>query len=487
MKSSVEPLEGNKVKLSVTVEEAEIEKEVDAAFRRIAKEVRIPGFRPGKAPRRILEARVGVGPARADALQHAIPEYYEQAVREHDVDIIASPDIDLTAGEDEGGLAFDAVVQVRPTLDLAGYENLRVTVDSPVPTDDDVTARIDQLREQNSDLATADRAARDGDQVSIDITGSQDDEPLSGLTAQDYLYEVGSGTVVAAMDDQLRGAKAGDILSFTADHPDPDEDPVDFRILVKEVKEKVLPEPDDAFAADASEFETIDELRADIRTRLTLMGKVQGQMALQQKTSEAVADLVTDDVPEPMVDQEMQQRLQDMALRLQAQGVDLQQYLEATGQDQEAFVAQLRETAEGGVRLDLALRAVADAEAIEATDDDLEAELAEVAERVEQPIEVVREQFESSGTLPAVRSDIRKRKALEWLVEHVEIVDGDGNPIDRALFTVDDEEDAAGSDEDAVGDAPATAAAETPAAESTAAETPADEPETDTDPDEDAP
>ncbi len=441
MKSTVEPLEGNKVKLSITLDEAEVEKEVDAAFRRMAKEVRIPGFRPGKVPRRLLEARVGIAPARADALQHAIPDFYEQAVREHDVDIIASPEIDLTEGQEEGDVAFDAVVEVRPLLNLAGYDQLRITVDSPEPTDDDITERIDQLRDQNSELATVERAARDGDQVSIDISGMQDGEPLPGMTAEDYLYEVGSGAVVPEMDAELQGAKAGDILSFTADHPDPDQDPVEFRILVKEVKEKVLPEPDDDFATEASEFETMDELRADVTKRLTMMRKAQGQMALQQKTSEALVDLVTEDIPEALVSNEMQQRLQDMAMRLQAQGIELGQYLEATGQDQEAFVEQLRETSTGAVRVDLALRAVAEAEGIEATDEDLESELADVAERVEQPVEVVREQFEVADTMTMVKFDIKKRKALEWLIDHVEIVDPEGNPIDKDAFTIDVEDD----------------------------------------------
>lgn len=440
MKSTVEPLEGNKVKLSITLDDAEIEKEVDAAFRRMAKEVRIPGFRPGKVPRRLLEARVGTAPARADALQHAIPDFYEQAVREHDVDIIASPEIDVTEGQEEGDVVFDAVVEVRPLLNLAGYDQLRITVDSPEPTDDDITERIDQLRDQNSDLVTVERAAHAADQVSIDISGVQDGVSLPGMTAEDYLYEVGSGSIVPEMDSELQGAKAGDILSFTADHPDPDEDPVEFRILVKEVKEKVLPEPDDDFAKEASEFETMDELRADITERLTMVRKVQGQMALQQKTSEALVDLVAEDVPEALVSHEMQQRLQDLAMRLKAQGVELGRYLEATGQDQEAFVEQLRETAAGGVRLDLALRAVAEAEGLEVTDDDLETELADVAERVEQPVDVVREQFEAADTMTLVKFDIKKRKALEWLIDHVEIVDADGNPIDKDAFTIDVED-----------------------------------------------
>ncbi|MCU1357527.1 MAG: Trigger factor [Acidimicrobiales bacterium] len=440
MKSTVEPLEGNKVKLSIEVDGAEFEKEVDAAFRRIAFEVRLPGFRPGKAPRRLLEARIGVEAARGDALEHALPGYYAEAVTEHEVDAIAPPEIDITAGKEDGDVAFDAVVEIRPELNLGGYDSLRVTIDSPDVADEEVTSRVDRLREGFAKLEPVERPAQTGDHVTIDVAGSQDGEAVDGLTADDYLYEVGSATVVPELDEQLAGAKVGDILEFTADHPDPDEDPVTFKILLKEVKEKVLPDEDDAFAAEASEFETIAELRADLTKRLGMVKKVQAQMQIQQKTAEALADLVEDDVaPDALISNEMQQRLEDLAMRLEAQGIGIEQYLATTGQEQEAFVTELRQTSAQGVKVDLALRAVATAEAIEVSDEDLEAEYAAVAERVGQKTAQVRKQLERNGQVSAVRSDLRTRKALEWLIEHVELVDEGGNVIDRASLEVEPE------------------------------------------------
>jgi trigger factor len=459
MKSTIEPLEGNKVKVSIEVGESEFDKEVDAAFKRIAREVRIPGFRPGKAPRRILEARVGTEAARADALQHALPEYYAKAVTEHEVDVIAAPEIDITSGETEGDVVFDAVVEVRPQISVGGYATLRVTIDSPEVTDEEVDHRIDHLREQFAEYVTVSREAREGDQVTIDIAGSQDGEPMSGLTAEDYRYIVGSGTVVPELDGELTGSKVGDILQFTADHPQPDEDPVDFRVLVKDVAEQKLPEADDAWAEEASEFSTIEELRADTRKRMEMVKKVQAQMAIQEKTGEALADLVEDDVPEPLVDAEVQNRIQDLAMRLQAQGMDLGQYLAATGNDQEAFVAELRDTATQAVKVDLALRAVAEAESTEVTDEDLEEEFASIAERVGQEPEQVRKQFERNEQVPLVRSDIRKRKALEWLLEQVEVVDESGNPVDRAALTIEPE---TSEEADAEGDQTEDAADEAP-------------------------
>jgi trigger factor len=436
MKSSVEPVEGNKVKLSVEVDGVEFEREVDAAFKRIAREVRIPGFRPGKAPRQLLEARIGTEAARGDALERALPQYFAEAVQEHDVDAIAPPEIDITAGQEEGDVVFDALVEVRPVVQVGGYDSLRVAIESPEVSDADVDERIDRLREGFAQLETVERPAQAGDHVTINVVGSQDGEALEGLTADDYLYEVGSGSVVAELDEQLTSAKVGEVLEFTADHPDPDEEPVDFRVLVKEVKEKALPEADDAFAAEASEFTTIEELRTDLFTRIGTVKRAQAQMEIQQKTAQALAELVDAEIPDALVDAEVQQRTEDLAMRLQAQGVTPEQYFASTGQDQDGFVAELRETATQGVQVDLALRAVMEAEEIDVSDEALEAEYDSIAERVGQKPAQVRKQLERNGQMSAVRSDLRKRKALEWLIERVELVDEDGTTIDRASLDV---------------------------------------------------
>ena len=265
MKATVEPLEGNKVKVSVEVDETEFEKQVDAAFKRIAREVRIPGFRPGKAPREAARGphRHGGGPRRRPP---ALGARLLRARRSSRTRSTSSPSPRSTSpsGEESGDVAFDAVVEIRPKVIVGGYASLRITVDNPEASDEEIEERIDRLREGFAELEDVDRPAIDGDNVTIDIAGTQDGEPQPGLTADDYLYEVGSGTVVPELDEQLAGAKVGDILEFDADHPDPDEDQVHFRILVKGIKEKVLPEANDEWAAESSEFETLDELRADL-------------------------------------------------------------------------------------------------------------------------------------------------------------------------------------------------------------------------------
>lgn len=457
VKSSVETIDDKTVKLSVEVDENEFESAIEQAFRRIAKEVRLPGFRPGKAPRRVLEARIGQQAGREEALRESLPEYYAEAVRDHEVDVIAPPEIDITSGQTEGPVSFDAVVEVRPQIEISGYGGLRATIPKPRPDEDEIAEQIDRIREQYAELEKADRPAIDGDSVLVDITTTQDGEELEGLTAQDYLYEVGSGAVVPELDENLRGATAGDILEFTAAHPEDDDAELSFRLLVKEVQANVLPELDDEWVKEASdgEHETVESLRGAVVTRLTNMRISQANFALRERTSEALAELVDIEVPAPLVEHEIDNQIQNLLMRLRSQGMDPEQWLQATGQNRESLAAMFREQAVTAAKVDLALRAVAVAEEIEVTDEDLDEQFGPVAAQTGRQVADVRAEFERAGHLPAVRSDVRKSKALDWLVERVEIVDEDENPVDRA-----DLEPLAGeADEDAVA-APSEAVAE---------------------------
>lgn len=443
--TSVEALEDNKVRLKVAVPAADFEKAVDAAFRKLAREVKIPGFRPGKAPRQLLEARLGPGVAREQALRDSVPEYYAEAVAAEDIDVIAAPEIDLTAGEEDGDVEFDAVVEVRPIVTISGYDGLRVEIPSPAIEDEAVDSQIDALRERFADLADKEGTLADGDYAQIDIKGDVHDEVIDALSATDYLYEIGSETLVPALDVELRGARAGDILKFNDTLPERFADrageEVAFQVLVKGAKRKVLPDADDEWASEVSEFDTVADLREDARTRLDLYAKVQSQLLVRDKVLEAAAELVDVDPPEPLVAQEMERRLHDLHHRLEPQGVNITQYLEITGQDQEAFVANVREGATRAVKADLALRAVVARETIEPTDADLDAEIERLAERVEEKPAKVRRDLEQRGALEAVRSEIARGKALEHLVEHATVVDESGNPVDLTLPSETDEAD----------------------------------------------
>jgi trigger factor len=432
MRATAAPVEGNRVRLSVELDESEVDEALNSTVRRLARDVRVPGFRPGRVPRPVLEARMGGAEAlRQQAISDALPDLYARAVVDTEVDPIAAPEIDITSGEAAGALTFDAVVEVRPTVSVAGYAGLVVTVPAVDVTDEDVDAQVDRIREQSGELEVVSRPARDGDYVSIDLHGTRavgDD-----LDVEDYLYEVGSGSDIPGLDDQLRGSSVGDILQFSADLPGPDDtqEPTSFRVLVKEIKRKVLPEPTDAWAAEASEFDTVAELRDDLRTKLSQVKVMQAQMALRSRALEALVELVQDDPPEALIDTEVRERLHDLGHRLEQRNISLEQFLQASGRDRDSLLGELREEASRAVRVDLALRALADAENMEVSDDDLDAAVADMAEQAGTTVADLRRRLDRAGRLPAVRSDQRKAKALEWLLDHVALVDEEGKPVDR--------------------------------------------------------
>jgi trigger factor len=366
--------------------------------------------------------------ARAEALREALPEYYDRAVADNEITPIAPPEIEITAGQDEGPVAFDAVVEVMPTVSVAGYEGLRVMLPSIEVTDDDVKAHVDRLREQFGELQTVSRPARDGDHVSIDRKVTRHNEVL--LAADDELYEVGKGTIVPELDQELRGKRSGDILKFNANTADHGE--VTFTVLVKEVRETVLPEVTDEWASEASEFETVAELESDIRRRLETVKKLQAAMMVRDKVIEALVELVDEDMPEPLIRTELERRINDLQHRLSHQNVSVQQYLEAIGGTEQDLLLGMQAEAIIALKADLALEAVAEMEAIEVSDEELEQGIVEMAERRGEKVEALRKRLQSGGELPAVRSGLRKTKAMEWLVENTEYVDEDGRVIDRS-------------------------------------------------------
>jgi trigger factor len=435
--TSVEPLEGNKVRLRVEVPAADFERAIDAAFRKLAREVRIPGFRPGKAPRALLEARLGTEVAREQALRDALPEYYAEAVEAEDIDVIAAPEIDITEGEDSGDVAFDAVVEVRPDAHVDGYDGLRIEIPNPSVTDEEVDAQIDALRDRFADLEDKTAPLADGDYAQIDIKAYIHDEVIDALSASDYLYEVGSGGLVPRLDEELRGKRVGDILRFndtlSERFGERAGQEVAFQVLVKETKRKVLPEPSDDWASEVSEFDTLDALRDDARTRLGVVSTVRAQMLVRDKALEAVAERVDVPIPDALVDREAERRLHDLVHRLEDQGVTIPEYLAATGQEEKAFVTGVREGATDAVRADLALRSVVDQEEIEATDEELQREIDRVAERVGEKPAKVRRDLERRGVIEAVRSDIARGKALQFLVDHATVVDETGDPVELTL------------------------------------------------------
>ncbi|HLG01146.1 MAG TPA: trigger factor [Acidimicrobiia bacterium] len=441
METTVESLEDSRVKLHVEIPAADFEPAIDAAFTKLAQEVKLPGFRPGKAPRKLLEQRLGTQVAREQALRDSLPEFYAEAVLAEGVDAIAAPEIEITSGEEGGDVTFNAVVEVRPKVEIQGYQGMRVVIDDAGIDDSEfeaqIDAQIDRLREQFADLEDSSAPLTDGDYAQIDLKGSVGDELVEGLSASDFLYEVGSGSLLARLDDELRGAKPGDILEFTETLPENfgerSGQDVSFRVLVKDAKRKVLPELTDEWVQEASEFETVDELRDDVRHRMDTVRTFQLQLAARDRILESLADLVLIEAPDPLVKDEMQKRLHDLVHRLESRGASLEQYVAASGLAPEEFIDRVRDGATKAVKADLALRALVDQEAIEVTEEEFEEELGRWADRVGRTADEVRAELGHGGGLEAVRSEVARGKALQFAVDHSVVVDGAGNEIDMTL------------------------------------------------------
>jgi trigger factor len=434
MDTAVETLEGNKVRLKVAVPASEFETALDAAFRKLSREVRIPGFRPGKAPRRLLEAHLGTEVARDQALRDALPDYYSQAVAAEALDTIGRPEIDITAGQEEGDVEFDAVVEVRPLVEISGYDTLEVTVPSPDVPDEEIEGQITALRERFADLEDSTAPLATGDFAQLNIKGYIHDEEVPGLTASDFLYEVGSELVVPKLDEELQGRRPGDIVRFNDTLParwgERAGEEVAFQVLVKETKRKVLPEANDEWVQEASEFDTLDQLKADIRTRMESVRRIQAHLAVRDKVLQAVGAKVAIDIPEPLVQEEMERRLHNLIHRLEEQGATVEQYLMATGVTQDQLIADVRLEATKAVKADLALRAVVAAEEIVADDAEIDAEIARLAERTGRKPAQLRKEIERGQGLQAVRSELSRGKALQFLVDHASVVDEEGKPLD---------------------------------------------------------
>lgn len=449
MKAQVAELEGNKVRLSVEVDQSEVDDAIDETFNRLTKELAVPGFRRGKVPRKVIEARIGRPAARTDAIERHVPYWYERAVNDKSVDVITDPEIELTGGEEAGPLTFDAVVEVRPRLKLEGYEGLKVTVPGPQVTADEIQGQVDRLRGNFAELAVVEREARKGDGVVIDMTATRDGKPMAGMSYADYSVELGSGNDLPELDEHLPGHRAGSSVSFDADLGG---GTAKVEVVVKEVQEKVLPQETDEWAADASEFSTLAELRADVHKRMAEIKQVQAALSLRNNTLEALVGLVDEEPPAVLVDVEVRRMAEDLGNRLDAQGVPLPRYLEALGRTVDELIADMRGQAVPNVKADLALRAVADAVGIEPSESEMDEFMARLAAQTGLPPERFKQEVERTGRRAAVRSDLRKTKAFDWVVEHADVTDEEGNPVDPAALRRDSQ--AVGAE-----DAPADAGA----------------------------
>jgi trigger factor len=430
MQAEREDLDTHRVKLRVEAAPEEIQPILDLAYRHLAEQVNIPGFRKGKVPRRIIDSQVGREAVLRELLDHALPTFYVRALREHDLAPIDDPEFDDLEVEDpEGtGIRFSAIVEVRPRLDLqeADYRGLRIERPTAAVSDAEVDEQLDTLRDRFAELDSVGRPARRGDYVVIDLRSYVHDQEVPEVSGQDILYEVGSESYVPELDTELDGARRGDILKLNAKLPEAfgerGGEEVSISVIVKEVKAKRLPELDDDFAKTASEFDTLDELREDVRKRLGQLKEAQADAAIRDEALRALTEKVADvDLPERLVDRETESRVASARQRAEQQGVTLEDVLRASNVEELQFRADARAHATRAIRADLALEGVARAEEIQVTDEDLDKVVDALATQVGQSAKDVRKQLESSGQMNAVAGDIIRDKALELVVRHADV------------------------------------------------------------------
>ena len=425
----------DKIKLSVVIDDDEFDREVDDALKRLSKNIKLPGFRPGKIPRKVLEARLGPTAGRQDALEQSLPTYYGRALIDNEVDAIGPPEIEITSDITHGAVTFEATVPIRPKPSITGHSALEIEIPSPIVTEEEFQAQLDSMRKHLAELEEAEKPAEDGDLLTIDIEGTKDGEPVPGLSATDYLYEVGSGTILSEVDEYLTGSSKGDEIEFEAKHPT-EEGPISISIKVGQLQVRILPEVDNEFASQVSEFETADELLKDLRHRMDETKSQQVGMLARDLTAKAIGDLIQIELPEGLIENEIDRRIRDLEMRLNSQGLELEKYLEATGGEIEAIREDFRETAEISARIDLGLRAVAHVEYLDEEEDNFEKYLENMAIQMQMKPEELHDALKTSGRLMDVRADIAKEAALQWVFDRVNLLDEDGNTVDSGILEI---------------------------------------------------
>ena len=434
--SKITTQNNDKVKLSVVIDDEEFDHEVGEALKRISKNIKLPGFRPGKIPRKVIEARLGPAAGRQDALEHSLPTYYGRALINNEVDAIGPPEIEITSDISHGSVTFDATVPIRPKPSISGHGSLEVEVPSPEVTEEEFQTQLDSMRKHLATLEEAEKSTEEGDLVTIDIEGTQDGEAVPGLSATEYLYEVGSGTVLPEVDEYLIGSSEGDHLEFEAKHPTEEESSFSIIIKVGQVQIRILPEVDDDFASQVSEFETADELLVDLRHRMNETKSEQVGALARDLIAKAIGDLVEIELPEELIESEIDRRIRDLEMKLNSQGLELDKYLEATGGEIQTIRKDFRETAEVSARIDLGLRAIAYVEYLDEEEETFENYLENMAVQMQMTAEELHDALKKSGRLMDVRADIAKEAALRWVFDRVNLLDEDGNQVNSSILEV---------------------------------------------------
>jgi len=431
VKSTVENLSQTRVRLAIEVPFVELEPSLRKAYREISQQVNVPGFRRGKVPAAIIDQRIGRGAVLNEAVQEAIPENFLAAVREHDVKTIGRPEVEITELADGDMLKFTAEVDVRPPINLPDLSTSEVVVDEVQFDESEVDEQLEGLRERFATLKTVERPAQNGDYVQIDLVATVDGEEVPGGSANNISHEVGSQQLLPGLDDVLVGMSAGDSATFVTQLVGGDlaGRDAEVAVTVRTVKDKQLPELDDEFAQLASEFDTLEELRNDLRERVGRVKRVEQIYAARDKALQQLVEAAEVPAPEGVVREEVEHRKQAMIDQLERIGASLEEYLAAEDKTEEQVDAELTEAATEGVKIQLLLDALADAEDVQVSDDEFGHEIVHRAQRAGMAPQQYYDELVRSGTAGAVYGDVRRGKALALVLERVKITDSAGNPL----------------------------------------------------------
>jgi trigger factor len=466
VKTDVEELSPTRVKLSVEVPFEELKPSIDRAYREVARQIRIPGFRPGRVPQQIIDQRVGRAPVLEQAVNDALPQLYGQAVQEGDVFALGRPEVEITKLDDGKELSFTAEVDVRPKFELPDLSSITVTIDDATVTPDDVEEYLGSLRERFASLKGVQRAAENGDYVSIDLAATVNGEAVEDAQASGLSYEVGSGSMLEGLDDALAGMSAGDSATFSTELAGGEHagEQAEVTVTVHSVKVKEMPGLDDDFAQLASEFDTIGELRADTRQRLEQMKRNQQAVQARDRALDALVEQLDIPLPESVVTEEADRTRQSMHEQIQRAGADWGAYLQMIGKSDEEFRADVDEQARRSVRVGLILDQVARQEDIGVDDAELSYYVTQQAERMGVAPEMLARQIAEGGQIGAAAAEVLRGKAIALLTGRVTIRDEAGHELDyNELMGVTPEEGEAEADGGA--EAPeASGAAEAPEA-----------------------
>lgn len=429
MKATWEKIDKNLVSIEVEVEAEKVAQALDQAFKKVVMKVNVPGFRKGKVPRGMFESRFGVESLYQDAIDIMLPDAYTQAIKENNLEPVDRPEIDVNQIAKGEAFKFTAKVTVKPEVKLGDYKGLEVKEVTAEVSDEEVNAELNNLQQRHAELTVIEEGpAENGDITVIDFDGYVDGEQFEGGYSERYSLELGSNSFIPGFEDQVVGMQLGDYKDVEVTFPESYHaeqlagKPAVFKVKLHEIKRKSLPALDDEFAKDVSEFDTLEEYKADLKAKLQERKEKEVEQAREVGVVDAATAACEVDIPEAMIITETDYMLKDFENRLRMQGMNMDLYYQFSGQSEEVLRAQMRNDAEKRVRNNLVLDAIAKAEGFEATEEDIVAELETLSKSYSRPVEELRDIFEKNGNMANLEEDVLLRKTIKFLLDNSKTV-----------------------------------------------------------------